>query len=582
MNKILHLTKVIFKNSGLANAFAVNSTNKKSSPANKIAITLVLIFALITVGFSVGVMSYGLLSLGITETGFDYQYLENILLIYGPIYIALVISIISLMVVSSFFLSQDNHVYMPLPLKSHELFIARLLNVLIFGYIIQVALLLPCLISFNLVLQPSILIYINEIIIFLCLPFIPLALILLVNCLLAKVINLAKYKSLFSFLSFLFTMALVLVIELLSATSLDITESENPAELIAAFKESFNQLAERLQVFKFYMYFPNQSLINPGIMGTLSALLFAIISFSVLFIVIAGFAPSYSSILVKSNDNYVNKTKKKETNLDSLDITISKETKTKSLLVTYIKKEWRELTRSHNNIIQLMLPPFIVPIILAISIFATIFGQDSSADAFNNIVAHMQTLLTIDSGYLVFYVTAGSFFLNAMTFISGTSISREGTNASILKYTPVKPLTVILAKCFWGIILNVFIILAIFLGLGFGMNVNWVIILICIITSILTTIFSNLVMILIDVSRPYLNWINELDPIKQNINVLFEMLACFGLAVFFAGVGAVVMLFLNLNIFIAGLIIIAIGVSCNLAIIFWIKKKGISLFNKIQ
>ena len=151
MNRILTLTGVIFKNSGFANIFNLNNSTKKHSTTKKAIFTIFLLICFVFVSVSIGMFAFAFLEIGKLETGYDFEYLKNILLIYVPIYLVLVFSLISMVVLSSFFLSQDNHVYMPLPIKSHELFIARLLNTLITAYAIQIFVVLPCLISFNIV-----------------------------------------------------------------------------------------------------------------------------------------------------------------------------------------------------------------------------------------------------------------------------------------------------------------------------------------------------------------------------------------------------------------------------------------------
>ena len=580
MNRILTLTGVIFKNSGFANIFNLNNSTKKQSATKKAIFTIFLLMCFVFVSVSIGMFAFALLDIGKLETGYDFEYLKNILLIYVPIYLVLVFSLISMVVLSSFFLSQDNHVYMPLPIKSHELFIARLLNTLITAYAIQIFVVLPCLISFNIVLQPSWLIYINEVLFFIFLPIVPLSLCLLINCALAKIINLAKYKTLFSFLSFIVTMGLILAMELLSSTSLDISEAENAAELIASFKSSIAGLANNLRFFNFYVFLPNAALTDSTLIGLLYSLLFGVISFAIMFIAIVGFGPSYGNVLVKTNDNYQNK--KKKSPKDNLDEVIKKGTKTKTVLGTYIMKELKDIVRSNTNVIQLVVPPFLILIIGAISIFVTIFGQESSAEGLQTIINNMRSLITFDSGFLIFFVTAFALFLSSMTLISACAISREGKNASLLKYVPVSPFIVMISKTFWGITLTSIIEIIVILGLGFGLNIHWSIIVLCIVTSISATILANIIMYLVDLSRPYLDWVNEIDPIKQNMNVLFSLLACWAVAIVFIILGYLSMANNFTNIFVAASVIIGICFIIILALLLHMKKNKSKIFDKIQ
>ena len=269
-------------------------------------------------------------------------------------------------------------------------------------------------------------------------------------------------------------------------------------------------------------------------------------------------------------------------NEDNLDEVIKKGTKTKTVLGTYIMKELKDIVRSNTNVIQLVVPPFLILIIGAISIFVTIFGQESSAEGLQTIINNMRSLITFDSGFLIFFVTAFALFLSSMTLISACAISREGKNASLLKYVPVSPFIVMISKTFWGITLTSIIEIIVILGLGFGLNIHWSIIVLCIVTSISATILANIIMYLVDLSRPYLDWVNEIDPIKQNMNVLFSLLACWAVAIVFIILGYLSMANNFTNIFVAASVIIGICFIIILALLLHMKKNKSKIFDKIQ
>ena len=245
-------------------------------------------------------------------------------------------------------------------------------------------------------------------------------------------------------------------------------------------------------------------------------------------------------------------------------------------------KEFRDIVRSNTNVIQLVVPPFLILIIGAISIFVTIFGQESSAEGLQTIINNMRSLITFDSGFLIFFVTAFALFLSSMTLISACAISREGKNASLLKYVPVSPFIVMISKTFWGITLTSIIEIIVILGLGFGLNIHWSIIVLCIVTSISATILANIIMYLVDLYRPYLDWVNEIDPIKQNMNVLFSLLACWAVAIVFIILGYLSMANNFTNIFVAASVIIGICFIIILALLLHMKKNKSKIFDKIQ
>ena len=120
------------------------------------------------------------------------------------------------------------------------------------------------------------------------------------------------------------------------------------------------------------------------------------------------------------------------------------------------------------------------------------------------------------------------------------------------------------------------------LGLGFGLNIHWSIIILCIVTSISATILANIIMYLVDLSRPYLDWVNEIDPIKQNMNVLFSLLACWAVAIVFIILGYLSMANNFTNIFVAASVIIGICFIIILALLLHMKKNKSKIFDKIQ
>ena len=113
---------------------------------------------------------------------------------------------------------------------------------------------------------------------------------------------------------------------------------------------------------------------------------------------------------------------------------------------------------------------------------------------------------------------------------------------------------------------------------------NWLvaIIVLCIVTSISATILANIIMYLVDLYRPYLDWVNEIDPIKQNMNVLFSLLACWAVAIVFIILGYLSMANNFTNIFVAASVIIGICFIIILALLLHMKKNKSKIFDKIQ
>lgn len=167
-------------------------------------------------------------------------------------------------------------------------------------------------------------------------------------------------------------------------------------------------------------------------------------------------------------------------------------------------------------------------------------------------------------------------FLFMFNFIALTSISREGNNSNFMKYIPISYEKQCLYKIMPGILLNIVPIFYTIIILKLAIDINIITILDIIVLTMLINIINNYIMIIIDLKNPKLEWISEYAVVKQNLNMLFQII----IILFEIGIFILSLRFFStsqeITIFFSIMILILI-----FAIKKYISKKNIKLFKKI-
>lgn len=119
-------------------------------------------------------------------------------------------------------------------------------------------------------------------------------------------------------------------------------------------------------------------------------------------------------------------------------------------------------------------------------------------------------------------------FFYLFNFISITAISRDGMYATFMKYIPISLEKQLFYKVMPGIILNIVPIIYIFVILEiFVPEIQLKTYIYLFIISMIINVFNNYAMIIIDLKNPKLEWMTEYAVVKQNINMLFQMIINF-------------------------------------------------------
>ena len=495
-----------------------------------------------------------------------------------PILIALIFVFTMTLVISIFFLSNDTNVYLPLPIKPEEIFFGRLLVASIDAFLIEIAFVLPFIVSYDVVVQPGLLIYLNELIFVLVIPFIPLSITFLIAIIIGRVFNIGRHKEAFSTIMMIFSVGTILVGEFsLTAINSGAGTGETETDYILRTREAFAAIAEKLRSLDFLMQFPRNGLLNNSLVGTLNMLAFAGISAAL--VVVASLAAKwfYLKTLV-GGDEHVAHRKKVD-----VDKAMKSEFKNDKPYFSVLKAEWRGIVRSPTYVFNLLTPPILIVVITIFSLYGGMSASEGTSETFSfaSLIALIAPFFSFNFGAIVFFIGAGTMFIAAMTMISSTAISREGKNAYLMKTWPVKPIVQLRAKITIGTTITAFLLFAAAIIVGVIGKLNPLILVLIFIPIVILLIIANYLMILVDLIHPFIEWDNETAAVKQNKNGLFGMLLCFGFAIvlFFVGLGVT---YLGLNIIWSFIILVAISCGTLFLLERGIKKKGSAIFNGIQ
>jgi ABC-2 type transport system permease protein len=203
-----------------------------------------------------------------------------------------------------------------------------------------------------------------------------------------------------------------------------------------------------------------------------------------------------------------------------------------SIFRAYLMKELRVLFRSPVAFMNCVLMVLFMPIILAVSIVPifTIGSEDGTMELLRSIdLTDPRTAAIALVGMAVLALT-----MSGAATITASAISREGRNFFVMKYLPVRYRTQLNAKAACGLVVIGVGLVLVFIPLVIIFKPPVLLVIGAVLVTIPCAVFLNYLGLFFDLMKPKLEWDNEAEAIKQNINIM--LMIFFGMAVA-AGVG---------------------------------------------
>jgi len=490
MKDVLALTKVLIK----------NTFQKSLKSERNIGKLLLYVFAFGYIGAIVGYLSYQVIKI-LIQINQEGVFISVILL--GIAFFMLLQAIFTSL--NTLFFSKDLEYILPLPISNIKILIAKFNVLIISEYLLELIVGLIPLILYGYMTGVGYIYYIVMVIVLLLYPILPIMLSSALVIIIMRFTNVIKNKDFVQYITVGLTLAFVILIQLTTSSqteisNVDIAEKVLEANgLVLLYEDYFITLSPTINALLNYDNL--EGLKNIVILFAETFLIYAII------IHIA--SRLYMKTVTKGFSGGTSKTKK---------INNRKDYMKKGQLKSYLEKEFKVLVKNPIFFMQCVVPSFLFPVIMSIPLL-NIFNDQTVLYSFMEAERHIESTL----GLSICLSIITFFFM--FNFVSITAISRDGTNATFMKYIPISLYKQCIYKILPSIILNIVpqIYVVVILRLIFP-TISSVILIYLIIIGILLNIFQSCLMIILDLKRPKLVWYSEYSVVKQNFNMMFEML----------------------------------------------------------
>lgn len=483
---------------------------KRSKLANRVLFSVLVIYlAAITTGGALAIYDV-LAPLGLQELliGLFFSVGSLLVFLFGILY-----------VISIFYYSGDVTKLLPLPLKADEIIGAKLIVTMAWEYLYLAFLILPPLIVYAVRSQAGFVFYLLLMFNFILLPVIPLCMASILVMLMMRFTPLARNKDRFNLISGL----LVMILALGFAFGVQSLSSFNQADLARLIQSGTESIARLTTIF-----FPGTAqavrVMTAQAMGTriIQLVILILMTGAALFLTFFAARHLYFAGVMGVGSSAARHRK-------LLDADWQGAAKSGSPFITYCLKDLRILVRTPvffmNNVLMNFLWPvfFIIPLLTG-----------SMNEEIGTMIEQARSMLFAAPGSTAAKVIAAYFAL--LCFVAGTNgitesaLSREGNVFYIMKIVPMSWWQQIMAKITVGILLGcIGALLPTVIVIVFLKPPAWFILaLLAVLPG--AVLMPNICGIFFELFWPKLEWDNEQKAVKQNLNVLYGMIASLLLA----------------------------------------------------
>jgi ABC-2 type transport system permease protein len=414
------------------------------------------------------------------------------------------------LLIGELFINKDMKLLLTLPLKPYEVILGKLSMILSDQMFISLILLLPSLIYFGVYTKQNFLYYLIFIIIFLFSQVFPMTVVLLYTLFTSKLFKKSNRRELLLYLSTIFLMVIFGLYLFLSGSTFSINmENQNEIPNI-----SINPDSTITKVAWLYppAFLAVKSLTSGIFLNLVWLLLFLGFHLSLLILTLyigeKLYFSNYSSLI--ESKPLLRKSKTQENSYFF--------TKESTLEKALLKREWLYFLKT---------PSFSVngfSNVLAFPIILIVFGI-----IINNVELGLSNeIISTILQYKLFIVGFIATLASSINGLSYSCFSREGNLIKELKIIPVKVDQILRAKIKHIMqISSLGLISGLIIG-TFLFKLNLYEFCGAMILAIIFNLFLNIIQMIIDASKPYLNWDNPQKAMKQNINGLLAVLLVFG------------------------------------------------------
>ena len=497
MRKILTLTKIFLKSSlSNMNTKMGMPSNVKGKHLSKILYTILFLYL---AGIII-ILSYGMIN-GLKGIHQETAFIG--LILFSILGITTVQSIFSS--INILYFTKDSEYLLPLPLKPYQIILARTNVLIILEYIITILVGLIPLTLYGILTNMGILYYITMIISLVLLPILPILLISIIVMIIMSFARLTKNKNKFQ----LIATALVLIIVIALSLSLNNIDENMTDEQMAQMLVQANSMVKLIKG-----YFPTLAYLTTALTSnTISTIILELLKttgLTILGLIIYTLIAQKLYLKGLIGNLFSGETKKTNIKINQ------KQYKNSKLYKSYISKEFKTLIRNPIFLIQCLLPAILMPLLI-IALLVVQFKDMSDVTALlENVDANSFVVSSVILGIIQFF----SMFI----YVSITAISRDGKSAVFIKYIPVSLYKQYIYKSIPNIIMNIITTIITLIAVKLIINLPIITLILLFIISTIINLVQSILMIIIDLKRPKLEWDSEYAVVKQNLNLVFPVI----------------------------------------------------------
>ena len=528
MNKIINLTKVFLKT-----AFS-NMNTKLGMPSRKNKIISKILYLILFLYLTTIIV---LFSSGMVES---LKIINQQEIFIGLILLLVTTFCVIQTIFSSiniFYFTKDNEYILPLPLKPYEIILARTNVLIITEYIVTVLIGFIPLLVYGVLTSASMSYYLLMFVALVLVPILPILLVSIIVMIIMSFAKITKNKNKFQLIATILVLSIVVALSL-STTKLqdDITNEQLAHMLVEA-----NGMVDLLK-----RYFPTldyaiSSLTSDSIVVALIELL-KVLVFTISGVIVYVFIAQKIYFKGLVGNLFSSSSKKKNIKINTNKYNNSK------LYKSYISKEFKCLIRNPVFFMQCLLPAILIPLLMIVMVILQMK---------NSITPQMSEQLNSFNGntFIVACVILGVIqFFSMFIYIAITAISRDGKNAIFMKYIPVSLYKQYIYKCIPNIVMGSITSIISIVVANIILKLDMLMIVLVFIAAIIMNVAESIILIIIDLKRPKLEWDSEYAVVKQNFNLIFPMIISM-IAIFIIILAGVFLT--NINVYI-GIIILSL------------------------
>lgn len=528
MNKIINLTKVFLKTS-FSN---MNTQMGMPSKSNKIVSKILYAVLFLYLAAIVSLFSGGMV--------------ESLKIInQQEIFIGLILLVVTAFCViqtifssiNVFYFTKDNEYILPLPLKPYEIILARTNVLIITEYIVTVLIGFIPLLVYGVLTSASMSYYLLMFVALVLVPILPILLVSIIVMIIMSFAKITKNKNKFQLIATILVLSIVIALSL-STTKLqdDITNEQLAHMLVEA-----NGMVDLLKGYFPTLDYAISSLTSDSIVVALIELL-KVLVFTISGVIVYVFIAQKIYFKGLVGNLFSSSSKKKNIKINTNKYNNSK------LYKSYISKEFKCLIRNPVFFMQCLLPAILIPLLMIVMVILQMK---------NSITPQMSEQLNSFNGntFIVACVILGVIqFFSMFIYIAITAISRDGKNAIFMKYIPVSLYKQYIYKCIPNIVMGSITSIISIVVANIILKLDMLMIVLVFIAAIIMNVAESIILIIIDLKRPKLEWDSEYAVVKQNFNLIFPMIISM-IAIFIIILAGVFLT--NINVYI-GIIILSL------------------------